>query len=152
MGTKNNPGHYDCYAKLAEDEPYFVLRGKDPFGWLLVNLWCSIRTMMMRANASPKEKENYQTKLREAKACAASMKSFAERHPANIEERSVENAVRSYIGLDTTVMKILRELVYAASSSRTSGEAFERYEKALARARRVVDDDASCKGSITETT
>lgn len=29
MGTKNNPGKYDCYAKLEPDEPHFVLRGKD---------------------------------------------------------------------------------------------------------------------------
>lgn len=29
MGTKNNPGKYDCYAKAEPDEPLFTLRGKD---------------------------------------------------------------------------------------------------------------------------
>ena len=26
MGTKNNPGSYDCYANLDPDEPYFCTR------------------------------------------------------------------------------------------------------------------------------
>lgn len=43
MGTKNNPGEYDCYAKLADDEPYFVLRGKDPSARYLVRIWVHLR-------------------------------------------------------------------------------------------------------------
>ncbi|HYK54156.1 MAG TPA: hypothetical protein VEV38_11550 [Candidatus Eremiobacteraceae bacterium] len=39
MSTKNNPGRYDCLAKLAPDEPYFVLRGQDAEAADLVELW-----------------------------------------------------------------------------------------------------------------
>ena len=28
MGTKNNPGKYDCYEKAGPDEPIFTLRAK----------------------------------------------------------------------------------------------------------------------------
>lgn len=43
MSTKNDPGKYDCYAKLAPDEPYFLLRAKDPTGSHLVAAWTCIR-------------------------------------------------------------------------------------------------------------
>lgn len=29
MGTKNDPGKYDCYASADPDEPLFVLRGSE---------------------------------------------------------------------------------------------------------------------------
>lgn len=29
MGTKRDPGEYDCLAKAAEDEPYFLLLARD---------------------------------------------------------------------------------------------------------------------------
>lgn len=29
MGTKNNPGEFDCYANAAPDEPMFILLGRD---------------------------------------------------------------------------------------------------------------------------
>lgn len=43
MGTKSNPGQFDCYAKLEPDEPHFVLRGKDPVGAYLVSAWVALR-------------------------------------------------------------------------------------------------------------
>lgn len=43
MGTKNNPGTYDCYANAHPDEPMFVLLGRDPFGGALVRLWAEAR-------------------------------------------------------------------------------------------------------------
>ena len=43
MGTKNNPGRFDCYAKLAPDEPYLTLRAKDPSAPYLVNIWSAVR-------------------------------------------------------------------------------------------------------------
>ena len=44
MTTKKNPGKFNCYAKLADDEPYFVLRGKDPVAPYLVLAWREIRS------------------------------------------------------------------------------------------------------------
>jgi hypothetical protein len=93
MSTKNNPGAYDCYAKLEPDEPYFLLRGKDPVSWLLVNLWIMIRRHM----AGPDEiTPEYQAKLNEAKRCSDSMKIYAQTHPANKGTRSIENAVKTF--------------------------------------------------------
>lgn len=43
MGTKNNPGQYDCYAAADPDEPMFVLLGRDRFGASLVKLWALAR-------------------------------------------------------------------------------------------------------------
>lgn len=39
MGTKSDPGKFDCYAKLDPDEPYFLLRAKDPSSSFLVRIW-----------------------------------------------------------------------------------------------------------------
>ena len=43
MSTKNDPGKFDCYKKLADDEPYFVLRAKDPIAPYLIEIWRDIR-------------------------------------------------------------------------------------------------------------
>lgn len=73
MGTKNNPGPYDCYAKLESDEPYFVLRGKDPIGWLLVQVWVTLRKYMAD-DLLPTE---YEKKLNEASDTANRMKDWS---------------------------------------------------------------------------
>lgn len=39
MGTKNNPGTFDCYKKLDPNEPYFVLRAHHPISPQLVLIW-----------------------------------------------------------------------------------------------------------------
>lgn len=39
MGTKNDPGEFDCYAKAEPDEPVFVLLGRDRHASFLVRLW-----------------------------------------------------------------------------------------------------------------
>lgn len=43
MGTKNNPGKFDCYAKAEPDEPMFTLLGRDPQAAHLVSVWSKIR-------------------------------------------------------------------------------------------------------------
>lgn len=43
MGTKNNPGEFDCYQAAEPDEPYFMLLARDPLAPILVGLWASIR-------------------------------------------------------------------------------------------------------------
>ena len=93
MGTKNNPGNYDCYAKLEPNEPYFLLRGKDPVGWLLVNLWASIRKHLAPHGEIPPE---YLAKLNEAKICGDAMKAYAEKHPSNVGTRAIDRVVQVY--------------------------------------------------------
>ena len=45
MGTKNNPGDFDCYANADPDEPMFVLLGRDPFAPKLVDEWAASRAI-----------------------------------------------------------------------------------------------------------
>lgn len=69
MSTKLNPGNFDCYARLADDEPYFVLRGKDPHAPALVELWAALRI----SEFGPTEKFD------EALKCAHEMKLWQEK-------------------------------------------------------------------------
>jgi hypothetical protein len=43
MGTKANPGPFDCYAKARPDEEIFILLDRDPLAPFLVSIWSSIR-------------------------------------------------------------------------------------------------------------
>ena len=45
MGTKNNPGPFDCYAAADPDEPIFVLLGRDKHAPALVWLWANLREL-----------------------------------------------------------------------------------------------------------
>ena len=63
MGTKNNPGHFDCYENADPDEPMFVLLARDPLAPMLVELWANMREL---TKPSPE-------KVSEARMCAAQM-------------------------------------------------------------------------------
>ncbi len=43
MGTKRNPGLYDCHHAADPDEPIFTLRGKDPTSATIVRAWVVLR-------------------------------------------------------------------------------------------------------------
>ena len=43
MGTKANPGKYDCLDKAAPDEPFFTLLARDKYMAALVWLWAKLR-------------------------------------------------------------------------------------------------------------
>ena len=45
MGSKLNPGKYDCYANAKPDEPLFVLLGRDKHAPALVRLWAEMREL-----------------------------------------------------------------------------------------------------------
>lgn len=66
MGTKTNPGTYDCYANALPDEPMFVLLARDDRAPALVEAW---------AEASEK-RGTARAKVAEARACAASMRAW----------------------------------------------------------------------------
>lgn len=68
MGTKNNPGEWDCYTKAEPDEPMFVLLGRDKHAPMLVRLWAEIRAL-------DGEDDH---KVQEAIRCAGFMEMFRE--------------------------------------------------------------------------
>ena len=72
MSTKQNPGQFDCYAKLADDEPYFVLRAKDPDAPAVVEEWAR------RRERRPGNEHN--PKVQEARDCASAMRSWREKN------------------------------------------------------------------------
>lgn len=43
MGTKNNPGEYDCYENAEPDEPMFVLLARDESAPERVREWAGRR-------------------------------------------------------------------------------------------------------------
>ncbi len=45
MGTKSNPGAFDCYANAAPDEPMFILLARDKHAPTLIWLWASLREL-----------------------------------------------------------------------------------------------------------
>jgi hypothetical protein len=44
MGSKINPGKFDCYEKALPDEPMMVLLGRDPLAPYLTQIWAMLRT------------------------------------------------------------------------------------------------------------
>lgn len=76
MGTKRNPGRFDCYANAEPDEPMFVLLARDPLAPWLVRLWEAARHQM-KPELGPFERDE---KAKEARACADAMARWAWEH------------------------------------------------------------------------
>lgn len=74
MGTKNNPGQFDCYANAEPDEPMFVLLARDRHAPTLVWLWAALREL-------DQEKPE---KVAEARACCLNMIRWATEHDRKV--------------------------------------------------------------------
>ncbi len=94
MGTKNNPGKFDCYEKAEPDEPMFILLGRDKFAGHLTSIWAKLRVGDWEAATAVFDDmvqrhvlENCITpdieKASEAMDCAFSMFKFREAREAN---------------------------------------------------------------------
>lgn len=70
MGTKNNPGKFDCYENAEPDEPMFILLARDPCAAALVDLWVEMR----------KKLSTNEEKLAEAIVCAKHMRNWREKN------------------------------------------------------------------------
>lgn len=70
MGTKNDPGKFDCYAKLEPDEPYFLVMGRDPLAPAMVRFWAEGRAEQIRTGLKP---ETDRPMVDEAFECANKM-------------------------------------------------------------------------------
>ena len=71
MGTKNNPGEFDCYNKADPDEPMFVLLARDSYAPFLVEMWATARQHLPKQHA----------KVVEARRCAAEMRKWRDANP-----------------------------------------------------------------------
>lgn len=66
MGSKRDAGKFDCYANAEDDEPMFILLGRDKHAPALVRMWAELRKM---DGEDPE-------KIREARGCAEWMEQF----------------------------------------------------------------------------
>lgn len=70
MGTKNNPGKFDCFSNALPDEPMFILLARDQFAPDLVREWAANRYAKITGGDRPKEDT---AMVAEANDCAQAM-------------------------------------------------------------------------------
>ena len=73
MGSKNNPGSFDCYDNALPDEPMFVLLARDPLAPVIVEQWAIRLTNFIAAGQKP---ESDRAKVEEALCCADAMRAW----------------------------------------------------------------------------
>lgn len=67
MGTKNNPGKYDCVKAALPDEPTFTLLARDPDFFRLVRKWAKRRSYDIQCGDRP---QSDMAMVAEAEQCA----------------------------------------------------------------------------------
>jgi len=97
MGTKLNPGQFDCYANAAEDEPMFILLARDKHAPTLVWLWAAMREL---DGETPE-------KIQEARDCIAAMIQY-----------QIKNGNKG-VGLAEAGLVAMMELIRAANHAAT---------------------------------
>jgi hypothetical protein len=100
MGSKNNPGKFDCFTAAEPDEPMFVLLGRDPTASFLVADWAELREKLGKTSAE---------KIAEARVCARNMGIWAATHGKEEQLRDVVRA-RSNGDLAVTITSQKREI------------------------------------------
>lgn len=70
MGTKLNPGEFDCYANALPDEPMFVLLARDALAPDVVRQWAALIEHAINRGMKP---ETDIAKVKEARTCADAM-------------------------------------------------------------------------------
>ena len=73
MGTKIEPGDFDCYAEAAPDEPLFTLRANDPLAPITVRVWIILYALAKAGRLLDFKNGKCRAKIFEAWRCARSM-------------------------------------------------------------------------------
>ncbi len=76
MGTKNDPGKFDCYADAQDDEPMFTMLARDPLAAKIVRDWAERYSTMIGCDPLPHQND----KANEAYAVADSMEKWRREH------------------------------------------------------------------------
>lgn len=108
MGTKNNPGIYDCYANAEPDEPIFILLGRDSHAPAAVLKWADDREILVEAGLKP---TSDRAMVIDARECAQAMIAYSIKKMTDreITERTLERGKMS-VSLDDQVKCVRREL------------------------------------------
>jgi len=67
MGTKLQPGEFDCYANAEPDEPMFILLARDAMAPAMVRRWAAHRAL---------DPSTPPAQIEEALQCAADMEAW----------------------------------------------------------------------------
>jgi hypothetical protein len=70
MGSRNNPGKFDCYSRAEPDEPMFVLLARDQNAPPLVRQWAEMR----------RQQGEDVRKVAEALVCADAMEAWRKKN------------------------------------------------------------------------
>lgn len=89
MGTKNDPGDFDCYANAEPDEPMFVLLARDPLAAQIVREWVMAHHKARVIGAFKMELDGYDVPINakedEALDCADAMDTWRATRPVDQE-------------------------------------------------------------------
>lgn len=76
MGTKNEPGAFDCYEAAEPDEPMFILLARDRLASSVVKLWAAGRVSQGLNTVDDPQ-------IAEALDCVDAMEKWYEEHRSN---------------------------------------------------------------------
>lgn len=87
MATKLNPGAFDCYENAKDDEPMFVLLGRDADAPMLVKQWAFFRLQQIALGIRP---ESERSQVSEAVQCATDMEIWGRDYRQRKEHAAME--------------------------------------------------------------
>lgn len=116
MGTKNNPGAFDCYAAAELDEPMFVLLGRDKHAPMLVWLWASLRELDGEDPA----------KVAEARECFVAMMKWATDHKRPVCGIG-QATLAGVMEMIRTINGLVKETGIESKTNPTGDETFRRF-------------------------
>jgi hypothetical protein len=73
VGTKTEPGKFDCHGNALPDEPMFTVLARDPYAPALVRRWAKQRDKDIKAGIRPRSDIPM---IKEARKCAADMEKW----------------------------------------------------------------------------
>jgi len=111
MGTKTNPGKFDCYKEAGPDEPIFILLGRDPVAHLLVSLWASVREKMGKTS---------EDKLHDAHRCSVEMEDYCRKTGKRVDDawKAYHKVLRDDAIADIKTEKELRAALKEAAQTK----------------------------------
>ena len=120
MGTKLNPGQFDCFANAEPDEPYFVLLARDLDAPSLVRRWADTRLGAIKLGSKPKSD---MPMVQEALDCADAMVRWRANHREEVTMTSFKRyrrkqiaEIRAYVPGET-----LSERISISAADREAG-------------------------------
>jgi hypothetical protein len=127
LGSKSNPGKFDCYSRAEPDEPVFVLLGRDPVASFVVEYWTMLRECLGKT-----EREV----IDEARSCALEMQRWA--RFKGKEEQLAHALAATPAGKET-----YKEYIQSAVRSKIDERTVERTRELEALCKRAADALAS---------